>query len=432
MVITRRLCSFGLALVIAASSLFPAAAWSKDSFISGGEEYESTSDAALSDDLPVPDVYASPRRAPGMFKVSAAHQAAVDANTIGKLVVPATLPSSVDGTFQVMSKYYNYQPATQYTPKFEADYWRDVVTTITPSPFWGGTPGSGTDDALYLFYDGLIHYSPDVSDPHEMVRGLAIFCDKDKAVFPKGNFITGAIADFGSDSWSFTVNYDVSSYSSSAFSLDGVFGFASGFIGPSTDDSWAYTYFTSVDVLVDGQQVLSLSRGAATFADFGGYVYSGSSVVSVISFRFTLPFWSFVSSDPALAGLYNACLACSVSPGASNALTISFLDGQDVINAQNDKTKSDINKHEEYESQWTGSMTQNFNALGFADFSWSDSLVSGFSLFSGIFMDIWRALGGATILFTFPLLLGIALLLVGRISRSGGRSGSGKGGGDGG
>lgn len=431
MVITRRLCSFGLALVIAASSLFPAAAWSKDSFISGGEEYEPSSDAALSDDLPVPDIYAAPRRAPRMFKVSAADQAAAEANTTGKLVVPATLPTSVDGTFQVMSKYYYKSSAGGV--KVESDYWRDVVTTIIPSPFWGGTPGSGTDDALYLFYDGLIHYSPDVDDPNDMVRGLAVFCDKSSGVFPPGYTIAGSGGgNLGTDSWSFVINYDVSSYSSSAFSLDGVFGFASGFIGPPTGGSWAYTYFTSVDILVDGQQVLSLSRGAATFADFGGYVYSGSSVVSVISFRFTLPFWSFVSSDPALAGLCNACLACSVSPGASNALTISFLDGQDVINAQNDKTKADINKHEEYESQWTGSMSENFNALGFDSFSWSDSLVSGFSLFSGIFMDIWRALGGATILFTFPLLLGVALLLIGRISRSGGRSGSGKGGGDGG
>lgn len=413
-----------MAGLIAASTIFPASAWGKDSFISGGEEYEPTSDAALSDDLPVPDVYASPSRAPGMFKVSAADQAVVDANTTGKLVVPATLPSSVDGTFQVMSKYYNYQPATQYTPKFEADYWRDVVTTITPSPFWGGTPGSGTDDALYLFYDGLIHYSPDVSDSHEMVRGLAIFCDKDKAVFPKGNFITGAIADFGSDSWSFTVNYDVSSYSSSAFSLDGVFGFASGFIGPPTDESWAYTYFTSVDVLVDGQQVLSLSRGAATFADFGGYVYSGSSVVSVISFRFTLPFWSFVSSDPALAGLCNACLACSVSPGASNALTISFLDGQDVINAQNDKTKSDINKHEEYESQWTGSMTENFNKLDVGNFTFHSGLIAGFAMVSGIFMDIWNAMGNAAVVYVFPLTLGVVLMLLGRIGRTGGKRGS--------
>ena len=423
MVITRRLCSFGLALVIAASSLFPAAAWSKDSFISGVEEYEPSSDVALSDDLLSPDVYAAPRRAPRMFKVSAADQAAAEATTTGKLVVPATLPSSVDGTFQVMSKAYLKSSAGGV--KVESDYWRDVVTTITPSPFWGGTPGSGTDDALYLFYDGLIHYSPDVDDPNDMVRGLAVFCDKSSGVFPPGYTIAGSGGgNLGTDSWSFVINYDVSSYSSSAFSLDGVFGFASGFIGPPTSESWAYTYFTSVDVLVDGQQVLSLSRGAATFADFGGYVYSGSSVVSVISFRFTLPFWSFVSSDPALAGLCNACLACSVSPGASNALTISFLDGQDVINAQNDKTKSDINKHEEYESQWTGSMTENFNKLDVGNFTFHSGLIAGFAMVSGIFMDIWNAMGNAAVVYVFPLTLGVVLMLLGRIGRTGGKRGS--------
>lgn len=423
----RRLSCLALALAFAASSVFSSAAWSADSFISGGEEYEPSSDVAHSEDLPVPDVYAAPRRAPRMVKVSDADQAAAEASTTGKLVVPATLPTSVDGTFQVMSKYYNYQPAqsTPPLPKFEADYWRDVVATFSAaSPFFS----SGW---LHLFVDTLI-YNVDVSDPYEMVRGLAVFCDKDKAIFPKGNYITGAIADVGSDSWSFTVNYDVSSFSSSAFSLDGLSSYCIIVKGPYTSDNYVAVYSSSVSVLVDGQQVLTLSRGSSNFIDFGGYVFSGASNISTISFRWTMPFWSFVSDSPGYNGSYLFAIKDDILAADSKALAISFLDGQDVINAQNNKTKDDINKHEEYESQWTGSMTDNFNALGFSDFSWSDSLVSGFSLFSGIFMDIWRALGGATILFTFPLLLGIALLLVGRISRSGGRSGSGKGGGDGG
>lgn len=423
----RRLSSFALALAFAASSVFSAAAWSADSFISGGSEYEPSSDVAFSDDLPVPDLYASPRRAPRMVKVSAADQAAAETNTTGKLVVPATLPTSVDGTFQVMSKYYNYQPAqsTPPLPKFEADYWRDVVATFSFSPQYFA-------DHMYLVRDQVFTYSPSLSDPYDMIRGLALACNKDKAVFPKGNYVTGAIADFGSDGWFFTVNYDVSSYSSSAFSFDGLDSYllaANGSYWPS----WSgYVFPFDVSVFVDGQQVLTLTRGSSNFIDFGGYVYSGSNNVSTISFRWHMPFLSFVSDSADYAGDYACALYEFVLSTAADALTISFLDGQDVINAQNNKTKEDINKHEEYESQWTGSMTENFNALGFSDFSWSDSLVSGFSLFSGIFMDIWRALGGATILFTFPLLLGIALLLVGRISRSGGRSGSGKGGGDGG
>lgn len=414
----RRLSCLALALAFAAFSVFSSAAWSADSFISGGEEYEPSADVAFLDDFFIPDVYAAPRRPPRMVKVSAADQAVADSSTTGKLVVPATLPTSVDGTFQVMSKYYF---KSETPPKYEFDYWRDVVATFSASPFF-------TNGLLYIVPWSDFTYSPTLGSS-ESVRGLAVFCDKDKAIVPKGNYMTGAIADYGDDSWPFTVNYDVSSYNSSAFSLDGVDGFRVGLFTPAKN---FFAFPLSVDVLVDGQQVLTLSRGSAETIDFGGYVFSGSKSITTVSFRWHMPFIAFVSDSLDYAGTCHTELICMSLADASDALAISFLDGQDVINAQNNKTKDDINKHEEYESQWTGSMTENFNALGFSDFSWSDSLVSGFSLFSGIFMDVWRALGGATILFTFPLLLGIALLLVGRISRSGGRGGSGKGGGDGG
>ena len=420
-VITRHLFSFILAGVVAASAIFPASAWDKDSFISGGEEYEPSSDVAFSDDLLVPDVYASPRRAPRMVKISSDDQAAAEASTTGKLIVPATLPTSVDGTFEVMSKYYFKSEAP---PKYEFDYWRDVVATFSvASPLFS----SGW---LHLFA-GSLNYTAQIGSS-ESVRGLAAFCDKDRAIVPKGNYITGATADYGDDTWAFTLNYDVSSFSSSAFSLDGLSSFCIVVKGPYTSDNYIAVYSSSVSILVDGQQVLTLSRGSSNSIDFGGYVFSGSSNISTISFRWSMPFWYFVSDSADYNGSYIFAIREDILAADPKALAISFLDGQDVINAQNNKTKDDINKHEEYESQWTGSMTENFNALGFDSFSWSDSLVSGFSLFSGIFMDIWRALGGATILFTFPLLLGVALLLIGRISRSGGRSGSGKGGGDGG
>ena len=424
-VITRRFFSFILAGVVAASTIFPASAWDKDSFISGGEEYEPSSGVASSDDLPSSDVYAAPCRAPGMFKVSAVDQAAADANTTGKLVVPATLPTSVDGTFEVMSKYYIHEKASDVSPGFSSDYWRDVVATFSAaSPLFS----SGW---LHLFA-GSLNYTAQIGSS-EKVRGLAAFCDKNNAVYPPGYISVGGTGgDVGRDSWTFTVNYDVSSFSSSAFSLDGLSSYCIIVKGPYTSDNYIAVYSSSVSVLVDGQQVLTLSRGSSNSIDFGGYVFSGTSNISTISFRWTMPFWYFVSDSADYNGSYIFAIREDILAADPKALAISFLDGQDVINAQNNKTKDDINKHEEYESQWTGSMTENFNALGFDSFSWSDSLVSGFSLFSGIFMDIWRALGGATILFTFPLLLGVALLLIGRISRSGGRSGSGKGGGDGG
>jgi hypothetical protein len=420
-VITRHLFSFILAGVVAASTIFPASAWSRDSFISGGEEYESSADVALSDDFPLADVYAVPRRA-RMVKVSAEAQQAAETNTTGKLVVPATLPTSVDGTFQVMSKYYNYQPAQSNPPlpKFEADYWRDVVSTFYPSFIF-------VNDYVYIFTDRTFSYSPTIASD-EKIRGLAVFCDKDKAIFPKGNYVTGAIADVGVDSWTFTLTYDVSSYSSSAFSLDGIDCFASFADGPFWPDWGGEILPLSVDLLVDGQQVLSLFRGSSNTIDFGGYVFSGSSDISSVSFRWHMPFLSFVSDDLSFAGNYSFTLRSYVHSSDPKALTISFLDGQDVINAQNDKTKSDINKHEEYESQWTGSMTENFNKLDFGNFSFTAGMLGGLNLVSGLFMDVWNALGGGAVIYVFPLYLGLILLLVGRISRSGGKfSSSGKG-----
>lgn len=416
--VTRRFFSFFLAGVIIASTIFPASAWGKDSFISGGEEYETSVDVALSDDLSVSDLYAAPRRF-RMLKVSAADQADVEANATGNLVVPATLPTSVDGTFQVMSKYYYYSPAQSNPPmpKFESDYWRDVVATFSPTPYIA-------NNILYIVTWHDFTYSPDVSDPYEMVRGLALFCDKDKGVFPKGNYVTGSSSDVGRDSWSFIVNYDVSSYNSSAFSLDGIDGFRAYLSTPGGSFS---AYPLSVDVLVDGQQVLSLSRGSALTIDFGGYVFSGSKSISTISFRWHMPFISFVSTSTSYGGTCNTEIRGLTPIDSPDSLVISFLDGQDLINAQNDKTKNDINKHEELESQWIGSMTENFNKLDIGNFTFHSGLIAGFAMVSGIFMDIWRGMGDAAIAYVFPLTLGVVLVLLGRISRFGGKRGSEEG-----
>lgn len=104
-----------------------------------------------------------------------------------------------------------------------------------------------------------------------------------------------------------------------------------------------------------------------------------------------------------------------------------LLSGQDVINAQNDKTKSDINKHEEYESQWTGSMTENFNKLDVGNFTFHSGLIAGFAMVSGIFMDLWRGMGDAAVAYVFPLTLGVVLMFLGRISRTGGKRGTEEG-----
>lgn len=416
--VTRRFFSFFLAGVIIASTIFPASAWGKDSFISGGEEYESSVDLALSDDLSVPDVYAAPRRF-RMQKVSVADQAAVDANATGKLVVPDTLPSSIDCTTQIRSKYYFKSDAGGL--KTEFDYWRDVVFSADPTLAW-----EYRDTArVFRPWYNTITYTADIGSD-EKIRGLAAICS-DRYRPPSVSTVGSDAVGSTDTSFPFTVSYDVSAYNSSAFSLDGFESYLLSASGPYWPNWSGLVLPSSVDVLVDGQQVLSLSRGDSTRIDFGGYVYSGSSPVSTISFRWHMPFLYFVSDSTSYNGTYEFVLRSDVESTDAKALTISFLDGQDVINAKNDKAKDDINKHEELESQWVGSMTENFNKLDIGNFTFHSGLIAGFAMVSGIFMDIWRGMGDAAIAYVFPLTLGIVLVLLGRISRFGGKRGSEEG-----
>lgn len=106
-------------------------------------------------------------------------------------------------------------------------------------------------------------------------------------------------------------------------------------------------------------------------------------------------------------------------------LKMGILDGNSALNGFNSEAQDSINDHESIESEWTGSMTTNFDALDMDNFTFPSGLVSGFGLITGIFQDLWNAMGEYKILFVFPLTLGVALLLIGRISKfSGGQSSS--------
>ena len=66
-------------------------------------------------------------------------------------------------------------------------------------------------------------------------------------------------------------------------------------------------------------------------------------------------------------------------------------------------------------------MTSNWDALKLDEFSFDAGLISGFALLSGIFNDIWRAFGLFNVVWIAPLMLGISMLVIGRISRDGGK-----------
>lgn len=82
------------------------------------------------------------------------------------------------------------------------------------------------------------------------------------------------------------------------------------------------------------------------------------------------------------------------------------------------------------EQYWSDKNTETFNALDMGNFTFGDGVVGALPTVGNLFKGLWDSFGDVTLIFTFPLMLGVALVIVGRISRTAGK-GSKKGGDDG-
>lgn len=83
------------------------------------------------------------------------------------------------------------------------------------------------------------------------------------------------------------------------------------------------------------------------------------------------------------------------------------------------------------ENYWKDKNTENFNSLDIGNFSFDNGLMNALRAVGKWFSYLWESLGPVTIIFTFSLILGIALVVVGRVARSAGKgSKTGKGGSD--
>lgn len=81
------------------------------------------------------------------------------------------------------------------------------------------------------------------------------------------------------------------------------------------------------------------------------------------------------------------------------------------------------------EQYWTDKNTENFNALDMGNWTFGDGVVGALPTVGNLFKSLWDSFGEATLIFVFPLMLGIALVIVGRLSRTSGK-GIKKGGGE--
>lgn len=82
------------------------------------------------------------------------------------------------------------------------------------------------------------------------------------------------------------------------------------------------------------------------------------------------------------------------------------------------------------EQYWSDKNTETYNALDMGNFTFGDGVVGALPTVGNLFKSLWDSFGDVTLIFIFPLMLGVALVIVGRISRTAGK-GLKKGGDDG-
>lgn len=211
------------------------------------------------------------------------------------------------------------------------------------------------------------------------------------------------------------LTYDVSSLNSSSLEFSGSLNFTVQVSVPSYYMSSGY----SLDIYIDGDHQRSY-RTDDSVIDLGGWIYNSSSAVSEVTFRFT----DVGVSAPVTTG---TSVTVYVGVRSSSTAVINGLSDDGVLDGLNNNAQDAMNQQDAIESQWTGSMTENFNNLSLSDFTFPVAAVNGFSLISGIFNDLWNAMGDFRIVYVFPLTLGVVLLLIGRLSRTSVKRSSGRG-----
>ena len=100
-----------------------------------------------------------------------------------------------------------------------------------------------------------------------------------------------------------------------------------------------------------------------------------------------------------------------------------------ALDQKSENVAGQIMQRVDAEQYWDDKNTENFNALDMGNWSFGDGVVGALPTVGNLFKSIWDSIGDASLIFVFPLMLGIALVIVGRLSRTAGKGGK-KGGGD--
>lgn len=100
-----------------------------------------------------------------------------------------------------------------------------------------------------------------------------------------------------------------------------------------------------------------------------------------------------------------------------------------AVDKKSEELGGQIMQRVDSEQYWSDKNTENFESLDMNNWTFGDGVVGALPTVGNLFKSLWDSMGDTVVIFTFPLMLGIALVIIGRISRTAGKGGK-KGGGD--
>lgn len=100
----------------------------------------------------------------------------------------------------------------------------------------------------------------------------------------------------------------------------------------------------------------------------------------------------------------------------------------DTLDRKSKEVGDQILQRVDNEQYWNDKNTENFDALDMGNWTFGNGVVGALPTVSNLFKGLWDSCGEVVLIFTFPLMLGLALVIIGRISRHSGKGG--KSGGD--
>lgn len=201
---------------------------------------------------------------------------------------------------------------------------------------------------------------------------------------------------------SFDLNYDVSSLDASILEFDGAVDSGILVSGPSSRTR----YLTGIEILVDGVLVKSFSVDSPSRSiSLDGYIYSGSSPVSTVTFR-------LYHDQTGLSVVDGSTYSSRVYLYGSTTASITGLIGSSAgIPSGMQGADNTLGDYENAEDQYFDNAE---SAVGGLNTSVPDGMLGSAAMIGGMFNDLWTVLGDFSLIYFIPLLFSFFLWIIGR------------------